>query len=740
MTRIAAIIVFTTVLISSCHHIDSNKEMVEMLRRANVSSEVPDNIFSSRGRLKYYDSIYHLNLSPEKKIDAEYFLANANLEMGNEKAAIAHLENVLDSLSKNQKASRTKVMRDLGIAWMRYGERLNCLTGHADESCILPIRGNGIHKNRSPSENAIKIYEELLKNNPKDLESRWLLNIAYQTVGGYPDRVPKEYYLNVNTDDTGIIVQPFTDAAVKTGLDVNNISGACITEDFDNDGFLDVMTNCMSLYEGMHYFHNNGDGTFSDLSRSSGVYQFTGGLNMFQTDYNNDGFKDVFVTRGAWKGQYGEPNSLLRNNGDNTFTDVTVQSGLLSYLPTQTATWADFNNDGWLDLFIGNETNSKKLGPTELFINNGDGTFTESAEKAGISVKDFIKGVTAGDYDNDGFMDIFISSYFGNRKLFRNKGIKNGVPQFENATEASGIASNKTGSFSAWFWDYDNDGWLDVLMAGYVYNETMGVYHAADILGEKIGGTGAPILYRNNHDGTFEDVSEKTKINRTVFAMGSGFGDIDNDGFLDVYFGTGSPDYFSLVPNKLLKNINGTSFADITSASRTGNLQKGHGVCFADLDNDGDQDIYIQMGGAFEGDNYPNALYLNPGQNDNNYINLHFEGVKANKGAVGTRIKVSFTEDGKERSVCRMVNSGSSFSGSPYMQFVGIGKATKVNSVEIKWAGSNTKQTINNLDARQTYYITEGSDKIVKRELKKLEFMNSNRLSIGCVPPPVKNN
>src|ERR1051326_315101 len=129
----------------------------------------------------------------------------------------------------------------------------------------------------------------------------------------------------------------------------------------------------------MHYWRNNGNGTFTDIADTAGLARLTGGLNMMQTDYNNDGLKDIFVLRGAWKGKFGkEPNSLLRNNGDGTFTDVTEQAGLLSFYPTQTATWADFNNDGWLDVFIGNETSpgfNSDLNPCELYINNRNGTF-----------------------------------------------------------------------------------------------------------------------------------------------------------------------------------------------------------------------------------------------------------------------------------------------------------------------------------------------------------------------------
>ncbi len=183
------------------------------------------------------------------------------------------------------------------------------------------------------------------------------MNIAYMTTGGYPQQVPAAFLLKVENDDTMHIIKPFTDVAANIGLNLKDMGGGSIVDDFNNDGYPDIVLSSWALTEHMHYCRNNGNGTFTDISDSSGLGYLTGGLNMMQTDYNNDGFKDIFVLRGAWKGKFGKnPNSLLRNNGDGTFTDVTKESGLLSFHPTQTATWADFNNDGWLDVFIGNET------------------------------------------------------------------------------------------------------------------------------------------------------------------------------------------------------------------------------------------------------------------------------------------------------------------------------------------------------------------------------------------------
>ncbi len=462
-------------------------------------------------------------------------------------------------------------------------------------------------------------------------------------------------------------------------------------------------------------------------------------------DYNNDGNMDIFVTRGAWNTQgFGnQPSSLLRNNGDGTFTDVTITSGLLYYQPTQAAVWADFNNDGWLDLFVGTENSGPMdaggIHTSMLFINNHDGTFTNVADSAHCNISAFVKGVTAADYNNDGWQDIFISTMDGKKYLLKNKGKPGIIPDFEDVTEKSGIDKNTNSTFATWFYDYNNDGWPDILVSDYHYNKSLGYYAAAEALGKPVPGAGNVYLYRNNHDGTFTDVTKETGLDKVVFSMGANFGDIDNDGWPDMYFGTGNPDFKSLIPNKLFKNMGGKKFADITISSRTGNLQKGHGVAFADLRNNGMQDIFIEMGGAYKGDSYTSSLYVNPGQSNNNWIGLKLEGVKANRAAIGSRIKVTFTENGVKRSVYKDVNSGGSFGSSPLRQEIGIGQATLIDEIEIKWAGSQTMQRFKNVTPNQFLHITEGDNTPEVIHLKKLVFKKKPQAPM-CMPMVTGSN
>ena len=216
--------------------------------------------------------------------------------------------------------------------------------------------------------------------------------------------------------------------------------------------------------------------------------------------------------------------------------------------------------------------------------------------------------------------------------------------------------------------------------------------------------------------------------------MGANFGDIDNDGYLDFYLGTGNPQIKSAIPNKLFKNLNGKSFLDVTTSARVGNLQKGHAVSFADLDNDGNEDIYIKMGGAYTGDAYENSFYLNPGQNNNHWIDILLQGTVSNRVAIGARIKVSFKDSGLERSVYRDVNSGGSFGSNPLSQHIGVGKATIIEKIEITWPVTGRVQVFENLPVDKHFKITEASNTYTTYNLSRLDFISKGPGLISCSP------
>lgn len=712
----------------------SDQSMVSLLQKVSKEVSVPGNSFCPEAQKPHLDSLIAVTRDPYELFNLKSALGAAYLKLGEEKKAIEIYQELLKNAQGTGLFDTDKILSQLALSYMRLGEKTNCVHNHSTESCIFPLSAAAVHQDKYGSQKAIELYKSILKLDPRNMEARWLLNIAYMTVGGYPQEVPAEYLLKLIPDEAKNF-KPFVDIAPNLGLDKKTMAGGSIVDDFNNDGYLDIVLSSWGLDEKMNFFKNNGNGSFSDASVSSGLAQFTGGLNMLQTDYNNDGFKDIFVLRGAWKKEYGnEPNSLLRNNGDGTFTDVTKESGLLSFHPTQTATWADFNNDGWLDVFIGNETSSDSVkNPCELYINNKDGTFTNFSKQCHADISAFVKGVTSGDYNNDGWPDIFISTLNGKKILLQNEG-KTGKLLFKDVSEEAGLTKNQNPTFPTWFWDYDNDGWLDILVCEYQFNNSLAWYAAAEALGSTKNISGRVFLFRNKHDGTFEDVTEKVGLNKVAFAMGSNFGDIDNDGYPDIFLGTGNPQYESLVPNKMFQNIKGQKFLDVTSAARVGSLQKGHGVSFADLDDDGDEDIFIKMGGAYIGDAYQNSLFLNPGQNNNHWIDISLEGVKTNRAAIGARLKVTFKENGVERSVYHEVNSGGSFGCNPLEQHTGIGSATMIERIEINWPVSHSVQVFENIRPDQHLKIKEGIQTISSSRPKTVHFSRTGQDVVDCAP------
>ncbi|WP_276089969.1 CRTAC1 family protein [Pedobacter sp. JY14-1] len=684
-----------------------------------------DNIYNPKARMVFLDSVLK-TADVYTILRINYQRAQEFMKMGQVDKTIELFKAIeMDSTVLNTQFDLQRLQPEMAMAYLRMAELNNCLTNHNAESCIYPIQGGGVHRDPSGSTKAIALYEKILGRQPDDMESKWLLNLAYMTLGKYPHGVPKRYLLTDPYPEKDKVL-PFEDLAADLKINVSNQAGGVITEDFDNDGYIDIVTSAWGLEEPMHYFHNNADGTFSDRSKESGLREITSGLNINHADYNNDGFKDILVLRGGWKGELGNHhNSLLRNNGDGTFTEVTIQSGLLSAHPTQTATWNDFNNDGWLDLFIGNESfpdNPDMQHPCELFINNQDGTFTNVAKQAGVDLIHFVKGVTSGDYDNDGWKDLFISAMDGTRLLLKNKGKKSKIPVFENLSEKAGFTKDQNSSFATWFFDYDNDGWLDIVACDYSFNKTLAYYAGTEASGLSKEHKGQAVLYHNNGDGTFKNVTEESGLARGIFAMGSNFGDIDNDGYLDMFFGTGNPNFESLVPNRMFRNNGNKGFNEVTTSARVGSLQKGHSVGFADFDNDGDQDIYMDLGGAYEGDAFPSAFYLNPGQNKNNWINITLEGVKSNKAAIGSSVKLTVREKGKVRYIFRDVNSGGSFGSAPFRREIGIGAAELIDEVEIKWHGSGLVQKFKNVKPNQFLTITEGNNSPKAIKLKTLNF------------------
>jgi len=203
--------------------------------------------------------------------------------------------------------------------------------------------------------------------------------------------------------------------------------------------------------------------------------------------------------------------------------------------------------------------------------------------------------------------------------------------------------------------------------------------------------------------------------------MGANFGDLDNDGWLDCYFGTGTPDLAVLIPNKMFRNDRGKRFQDVTTSGGFGQLQKGHGVAFGDINNNGTQDIFAVIGGAVEADLYRRQLFANPGHG-NNWIKLKLEGVRTNRAAIGARVKVVVDDLEGEREIHRIVCTGGSFGSSTLRQEIGIGKARVVKRVEVYWPVSRSTQVLTDLDVNRAYLVREGATVPVRMELKSFAW------------------
>jgi hypothetical protein len=694
---------------------DPDPQMVCEIRKQSVLSEkrAVEDFLSPRNKVALESK------PPLDVMNAHVSLAQIDAYQGDMEKSVEQYLLARQIAESQSPAALNQMNEALGIAYLHKSEMENDAYRAPGEKCILPMPPGNAYAKTDDSEKAVEYLLKYLGQKPDELEVKWLLNLAYMTLGEYPDKVPAKYLIPPAVFQSAENVGRFRDVAPAAGLDTFSMAGGIVVDDLENNGRLDVVKSSFDVCAPMQFFHNNGDGTFTDQAAKAGIADQLGGLNMIQADYNNDGCTDILVLRGAW--EVAQRKSLLRNNCDGTFTDVTAASGLAAPTSSQAAVWVDINNDGLLDLFVGNEG-----APAQLFLNNGDGTFKDISHPAGIDKVGFSKGVAASDYDNDGYADLFVSNLTGPNFLYHN----NHDNTFTEVAEAAGVQGPVKG-FAAWFFDYDNDGWPDLFVTSYFVSveETartyLGLPHNATTLK----------LYKNMKDGTFKDVTTEVGLDKVFMPMGANFGDIDNDGFLDIYLGTGNPSYGSLVPNVLLRNHDGKYFVDVTASSGTGELHKGHAIAFADLENNGNEDIVAEVGGATPGDSHAMRVFENPG-NGNDWINLKLVGTKTNRSAIGARIKVTVENQGQgTRSVYRTVGSGGSFGASPLQQHIGLGKDARIVDLEVWWPASNTRQHFANVDKDQFLEIKEFATDYAKLDRKPYRLGGARRNTPAVAKP-----
>ena len=484
----------------------------------------------------------------------------------------------------------------------------------------------------------------------------------------------------------------------------------CAWLDYNNDGLLDLYVVSGRYIEGVtkfskpdgidatnHLYRNNGDGTFTDVTAQAGVGGKGFGMGVTVGDYDNDGFEDLYVTN--WNSSL-----LYHNNGHGTFTDVTAKAGVENPHFGVGAAWLDYDRDGKLDLYVGNylqfDPDAKMRyftadafpGPLDyegtadrLFHNNGDGTFSDVSQKAGIAnPAGRAMGVTTGDYDNDGWPDVYVANDTMESYLYHNNHdgtFKNVAPDVNTAFGANGEA---TSAMNPIFGDYDNDGWQDLFVSDMRYHR---------------------LFHNPGNEAFWLDTTVETgvaSVSGQYVAWGDGFFDFDNDGWKDIFVVNGGLHWLIPMEDSVLRNNGNGTFTDVSA--QLGSYFKfkkvGRGACFGDYDNDGYLDAFIMVLGG-----KGILLHNNPppaGQR-NHWLTIRLVGTKSNRDGFGTRLEAVA---GDSRQYIEAVSENGYLSqGDPRPHF-GLGPHAEVDKLTITWS-SGTVQTLEHVKADQILTVTE---------------------------------
>jgi hypothetical protein len=490
---------------------------------------------------------------------------------------------------------------------------------------------------------------------------------------------------NIITVNDSLAEMKFTDITAQAGIN-NAAKGACVAfVDYDADGYMDIYVgNTGKVPEPSGkpnlLYRNNGDGTFTDVAAEVGIADSRQTPGAAFGDFDNDGDPDLYVAN-----DFGL-NALYLNNGGGSFEDVTDAAGVRGGVDViggeevpngYGVALADENNDGYLDIYVVNLG-----GGNILYRNNGDGTFTDISAQAGVQAGNGIQGAgTAAvfsDFNNDGRLDLYAVNGYGLPSFF----YLSNHTGFDDATNKAGVGELDDGAGAA-FGDYDNDGDMDL----YVTNAA--------------SAEGAPlpnILYRNDGRGIFDDVTKEAGVAGEDYSLGAVFGDLDNDGRLDLYVVNNGG------PNVLYHNNGDGTFTDATSDTGVGDEGLGSNAALGDMDNDGYLDIYV-ANTAFPdldmGD--PDVLYRNNG-GTNHWLQMQLRGTTSNHIGIGARVKVS----AGDLHQVREVSGGRGYAQDSPIINVGLGAHTSADIVEVTWP-SGIVQTLTNITADQRIIIEEGS-------------------------------
>jgi tetratricopeptide (TPR) repeat protein len=483
----------------------------------------------------------------------------------------------------------------------------------------------------------------------------------------------------------------FADIAKERGVARFDGNGTCSWADYDNDGDMDLFLAGSGTFMAVY---RNDKGNFTEVTAEVGLAKVPSGYSLNLIDYDNDGRVDLYISLNGWSGPM--PNRLFHNTGAR-FEDVSEKSGAADPGSGFISLWADLDNDGFLDLAIANGVLRDGSTP-QIYRNNRNGTFTNMTREAGIIEPPSYGaiGIALGDYDGDGDIDLLVNGLDRSpNRLYRN----DGKWKFTEVAEKAGILQPPHNGFVAFFFDYNNDAKPDILTTALAPWEVV-------VEGLKAGFRPATLhpdnvrLFRNNGNGTFTDVTIAAGLNAPMGVMGAGVADLDNDGHVDIYFGTGDPQLSRLEPNRIFRNQGNGTFVDVTSLTnfaRPGN--KGHGVSFIDLDEDGDLEIYAQLGGHYQGDHATNAFYDNRSGNRNNWLEVDLTG--------GNPVGVSLTLSANGAKQHREIKGSEGFGATnPMRAHFGLGKAEVIDTLEIRWP-TGERKTLTNLKPNQILKVAK---------------------------------
>jgi ASPIC and UnbV/FG-GAP-like repeat len=533
---------------------------------------------------------------------------------------------------------------------------------------------------------------------PDDIRHRWMLRVLTLMSGRPESTIPEQY----RTKMPAPAESPFRlqDATDESGTGRLELGRGAAWGDFDNDGREDILVGAERAP--FRLLRNLGNGRFTDVAAQMGLVDPVG-LGCYAAqfiDYDNDGYQDIFLSSNGWGG--GGRLFLFHNDHGRRFSDVTNAAGLSGTVNAFGSSWSDYDNDGRADLAVATGIIDPAGGDRlRLFENEGNGKFREVGLQAGLTQKARWISLCWGDYDGDGRQDLLATSYDAGCFLFHNLG--NG--KFEDVTDRAGLRSSRH-TYTAEFFDYNNDGRLDLFVSAYPDGGVK------EMIANRVSGSTVPankrqLLFRNNGDGTFTDVTEPVGITGWYGAMSSQVADLDNDGFAEIVLGTGNPELDWTEPKALFRNSGDGRFVDVAMLAGLIHFGMLHGIVFSDYDDSGNLGMFGSFGGFYWGTRETSRLYRNLGAG-NNSLEVRLIGTRSNRDAIGARVTATV----KSRTTYHWVNGGNGFGAlNSRIIHIGVGHNSKVDLLRIDWP-SGSHQSFPDVQAGRRIEIVEGKNAV----------------------------